>query len=84
MNTTMVLDATNFVDQEMTSLDTILVIRMAIKLAWKAGWDQTATEVCNTHVLFLVHPPLPNSRGQRGYLFRPTKHLLRRSGFVRT
>lgn len=69
MNTTMVLDATNFVDQEMTSLDTILVIRMAIKPAWKAGWDQTATKVCNIHDLFLIYPPLLNSRGQKRLSF---------------
>ncbi|KAH0621871.1 hypothetical protein JD844_023572 [Phrynosoma platyrhinos] len=44
MNIIMVLAATSFVDQEMTSLDTIPVIRMVTKHAWKAGWALTVTE----------------------------------------
>lgn len=43
----MALAATSFVAQGMTSLDTIRAIRMATKLAWKAGWDRNATKVCN-------------------------------------
>lgn len=43
----MALAATSFVDQEMTSSLTTPVTRMATKPAWKAGWDQNATKVCD-------------------------------------
>lgn len=41
----MALDATSSAGHEMTSLDTMPVTRMATKLAWKAGWALTATQL---------------------------------------
>lgn len=40
----MALAATNFVDQEMISLDIMPAIRMATKPAWKVGWDPNVTK----------------------------------------
>lgn len=50
----MALDATSFVDREMTSSLTIPVTRMATKPAWKAGRDQNATK------LFVVRDVAPS------------------------
>lgn len=42
----MALDATSFVGQGMHSLDTIPVITMATKPAWRAGQDRIAIQLC--------------------------------------
>lgn len=58
MNITTALDVTSFVGRGMISLDITPATTMAIRLAWKDGWESTATSLSVVRAAVLNMAPV--------------------------